>query len=87
MPITSSAKKALRAAAKRRVFNLRRKSGLDTELKNFRKLVETKDLKGAENLMPTLYQSLDKAAKTGYIKPNTAARLKSRAAVSLKKLS
>lgn len=87
MPITSSAKKALRAGKTKRVFNLRRKSEADTTLKDFRKLVAGKDQKGAEKLMPALMKALDKAAKTGYIKDNTASRLKSRAAASLAKIS
>lgn len=87
MPITSSAKKALRASKKKRVFNLRHKKDVDGTLLDFRKLVVAKKTADATKLLPTVYQSLDKAAKTGYIKPNTAARLKSRAAASLKKLS
>lgn len=87
MPITSSAKKALRASKKKRVFNLRRKAVMDDNLKQFRKLVATKDKLGAEKLVSTLYQSLDKVAKTGYIKANAASRLKSRAMKSLKKIS
>jgi len=87
MPITSSAKKALRAGKAKRVFNLRRKNDVDATLKDFRKLVTAKDQKGAEKLMPALMKSLDKAAKTGHIKANTASRLKSRAAASLKKIA
>jgi len=87
MPITSSAKKALRAAKTKRVFNLRRKSDIDGSLKDFRKLVAAKDAKAAEKLLPSLFKSLDKAVKTGYIKSNTSDRLKSRAAISLKKIS
>ena len=86
MAITSSAKKALRASKKKRVFNLRRKSKIDAELKNFRKLVAKKDKAGAEKLIPTLYQALDKAVKTNYIKANRSARLKSRAMASLRKI-
>jgi len=86
MPITSSAVKALRASKRKHVFNMRSKATLDTELKGFRKLVEAKDKKGAEKAMPKLYKALDKSAKTGYIKPNTASRLKSRAAAALAKL-
>lgn len=86
MPITSSAKKALRAAKKKRVFNLRRKKDIDADLLAFRKAVSAQDKAAAAKLMPVLSQDLDKAAKTGYIKPNTAARLKSRAAAALKKL-
>lgn len=87
MPITSSAKKALRASKKKRVFNIRRKQTADSELKSFRKLVAAKDKSGAEKLIPGLFQALDKAVKTDYIKANTASRLKSRAALALKKLA
>ncbi|MBU6426626.1 30S ribosomal protein S20 [Patescibacteria group bacterium] len=86
MAITSSAKKALRASEKKRAFNLRRKSAVDRTLKNFRKLVAAKDKAGAAKLVPVLYKALDKAAKTGYLKPNTAARLKSRAMASANKI-
>ena len=86
MPITSSAKKALRASKKKRVFNLRRKGALDRELKAFRKLIVAKSKSEAEKLIPVLYKVLDKSAKTGYIKANTASRLKSRAMAALKKL-
>lgn len=87
MPITSSAKKALRASKKKRVFNVRRKGAVDSELKSFRKAVAAKDLAGATKLMPGLYQALDKAVKTDFIKANTASRLKSRAAAALKKIA
>ncbi|MDB5259711.1 MAG: ribosomal protein small subunit ribosomal protein [Candidatus Taylorbacteria bacterium] len=87
MPITSSAKKALRASAKKRVNNIRRKTAIDTNLKKFRKLVVEKKAKEAQAVLANLSQALDKAAKTNYIKANTASRLKSRAAASLKKIS
>ncbi len=86
MPITSSAKKALRASKKKRVFNLRRKAAAEKELKAFRKLVAAKDKAGAAKLLPGLYQALDKAVKTNYMKPNASSRLKSRAAAALAKL-
>jgi ribosomal protein S20 len=87
MPITSSAKKALRAGKKKRVFNLRHKKDVDNTVIDFRKLVAEKKTAEAVKLLPAVYKSLDKAAKTGYIKQNTAARLKSRAASALKKIS
>ena len=86
MAITSSAKKALRASKKKRVFNLRRKGAMEDALKDFRKLVVAKKKSDAEKMIPTLYQALDKAVKTNYLKANTASRLKSRAMASLKKL-
>lgn len=87
MPITTSAKKALRASKTKRGFNLRRKSALDDSLKKFRKLVSAKKPKEAGELLPALYQAFDKAAKTGYIKANNASRMKARAAASLKKIA
>lgn len=87
MPITSSAKKALRSSAKKRVNNIRRKTAMDSVVKKFRKLVVDKKVKEAQAILPSLYQALDKAAKTKYIKANTASRLKARAAASLKKIS
>lgn len=87
MPITSSAKKALRVSKRKRVFNLASKAKIDEPLKKFKKLVEAKNQKDAAALLPTIYKALDKAAKTGYIKKNTAARKKSRAAAMLKKIA
>jgi len=87
MAITSSAKKAIRASKKKRVFNLRRKGEFETALKDFRKLVVAKKKADAVKMVPTLYQALDKAVKTNYLKANTASRLKSRAMAALKKLA
>lgn len=87
MAITSSAKKALRASEKKRVFNLRSKASIEKAIKAFRKLIKAKDKAGATSIAPTLYKALDKAAKTGYIKRNTASRLKSRAMASLNKIN
>jgi len=86
MAITSSAKKALRSAKKKRVFNLRRKADIEKNIKAFRKLVLAKDKAAATKMIPIVYQVLDKAVKTGYIKPNAASRSKSRAMAALKKL-
>jgi small subunit ribosomal protein S20 len=87
MPITSSAKKALSASKKKRVFNIRHKVSVDKSLKDFRKLIANKNKVGAEKLINIVYQSLDKAAKTGQIKKNASSRLKSRAMAALKKIS
>jgi small subunit ribosomal protein S20 len=77
MPITSSAKKALRASKKKKVFNIRRKNDLNKTVKEYKTLV-AKDKKAAEKLIPKLQKAIDKAAKRGIIKTNTAARKKSR---------
>lgn len=80
MAITSSAKKAHRQAARRRVFNLRRTRTLKDETKSFEKLVKTGDAKNAQTKLSEVYQAIDKAVKRGIIKKNTGARQKSRVA-------
>ncbi len=86
MPITSSAKKALRASKKKRVFNIRRKSAAEKIMKEFRRLVTAKDKTAAEKLVPDIYQALDKAVKTKYMKVNTSSRTKSRVMAAIKRL-
>jgi len=86
MPITSSAKKALRSSKRKRVFNLARKDTLNASVKSVKKLVTAKSKKEAELALSVAYQALDKAAKTGLIKKNNASRRKSRLAASIKKL-
>ncbi len=87
MANTSSAKKAQRVAERRRVFNARRKKTMKDAVKGMGKFVLGKNVKEATAMLPTLYKAIDKAAKEGTIKKNTAARMKSRAAKSLRSLS
>ena len=85
MAITSSAKKAIRASARKHVFNLRRKDALYDTTKSFTKALATKDVAGAEKLLPAAYAAIDKAYKRGVIKGNTADRKKSRLAAMIKR--
>lgn len=85
MAITSSAKRAIRTAERRHIFNLRRADAMNKHVKSFRKLVGEGKHAEAEKSLPTLYKALDKAAKRGVIKKNTAARKKSRAVALLRK--
>ena len=78
MPITKSAKKALRQNKTRRERNLRRLDVLRDTLKKIKKLVAENKKEEAIKLLPTAYQAIDKACKTGVIKKNNAARKKSR---------
>jgi len=78
MPITKSAKKALRQSARRRAQNLKKKGAYRNLIKEIKKLVSSGKAKDAKNLLPQLYKALDKAAKTNVIKKNKASRLKSR---------
>lgn len=83
MPITSSAKKALRQSKKHAESNALKKEAFRTVIKNFKKFIAAKNIKDAADLLPSIYQKLDKAAKTHVIKKNTASRLKSRLAAKV----
>lgn len=78
MPITRSAKKALRSSKKKRVFNLRKKNEMQSVVKEYKKLVLAKKSDEAKKLIPKLQKAIDKAKKKGVIKKNTASRKKSR---------
>ena len=80
MPITASAKKALRQARVRRVRNIVKKEAYKKVVVSFRKLVIQKKLEEAQKLLPLVFKALDKAAKTKVIENNKASRLKSRLA-------
>lgn len=78
MPITSSAKKALRQSVKRHEQNLLRKKTLNDTLRKYKKTVEEKNTVEATKLLPMVYKVIDKTAKIGVITKNKASRLKSR---------
>lgn len=80
MANTSSAKKAERVSERRYVFNARRKKTMKDSVKTVTKFVSAKKGKDAEKSLPALYKAIDKAAKNGTIKKNTASRMKSRLA-------
>ena len=78
MPITKSAKKALRQSLKRKAKNIQQRTKIKRLLKQIRSSVAQKKTEEAKKLLPQVYKILDKAGKTGLIKKNTAARKKSR---------
>lgn len=84
MAITKSAKKAHRASLKKHVFNVRRKRALTTTVKETRKLITTSAAE-ARTSLSAAYQAIDKAAKRGIIKKNTASRKKARLAAAVKR--
>ena len=69
MPVTKSAKRALRKSLRKRVQNLKTRQ-------NYKKAVKTARQTG-KNLSGT-FSALDRAAKKGVIHKRKAARLKSR---------
>ena len=84
MPIKQSAKKALRQSHKANARNLRAKRNMKTLIKQVRGLAAEKKTEEIKALLPQLYKALDKGAKTGIIKKNTASRRKSRLTQLLK---
>lgn len=78
MPITKSAKRALKESSKKRKTNLKKKIVLKKTKKDFLKLIKEGKIEEAKKITPTLYKLLDKAAKTKLIKKNKARREKSR---------
>ena len=86
MAITHAAKKALRQNPKRRAKNIEDGTKIKKLLKEVRTLILEKKIEEAKKILPQVYKILDKAAKTGFIKKNTASRKKSRIASALSKL-
>lgn len=78
MPITSSAKKALRQNKTRRARNVVRKEAYKKLVVTYRKKVAAKAIDEAQKLLPSVFKALDKAAKNNVITKNKASRLKSR---------
>jgi len=85
MPITKSAKKAVRQSERRRIRNLGQKRKLKNLLKEIKTLTSQKKIGEAKKLLPQVYKFLDKAAKKGLIKKNTASRKKSRISQAIAK--
>jgi len=78
MPITKSAKKALRGSFVKKAMNDRNKKNIKEIVKKIEKLVKEKKQKEAKKLLPEAYSIIDKACKRGVIKKNTASRKKAR---------
>lgn len=87
MPITKSAKKALRQSIRRRERNLKVRQALKALLQRVRAWITEKNQGEATKLLPLLFQSLDKAAKQNIIAKNKASRYKSRLSKRIAKLS
>lgn len=85
MPITTSAKKALRQSKKRGIRNKRVRVRVRDVVKEMRTLTSQQKTEEAQLLLPKLYKTLDKAVKVGVMKKNTASRTKSRLTLSLVK--
>jgi small subunit ribosomal protein S20 len=78
MANTISALKRVRQTKRRTQSNRLRKSRLRHQVRAMRRLLEAKDVKAATALVPATFSMIDRSARWGIIKKNTAARYKSR---------
>ncbi len=77
MPITQSAKKAIRSSLRKKAFNDGRKKVMKEITKKIEKIAKT-DKVAAAKMLSAAFQAIDKSAQKGAIKKNNAARKKSR---------
>ena len=87
MANTVSSLKRVRIAERRTAVNRMRKSRLRHQVRAMRRLLEHKDVDGATKAAPSTFSLVDRAAKWGIIKRNTAARYKSRLTLRLRNIS
>jgi len=76
MANTYSAVKRVRQTERRTEYNRQAKSRLRHQIRAMRRAITGKDAKAANDLLPKTFSLIDRAAKTGIIKKNTAARYK-----------
>jgi small subunit ribosomal protein S20 len=82
-----SALKRARQTEKRTEFNRRNATQLRHQIRAMRRLIAAKDSAGALKLLPETFSVIDRSAKLGVIKKNTAARYKSTLHLRLKSLA
>jgi small subunit ribosomal protein S20 len=87
MANTVTAQKRVRIAERRTAVNRVRKHRLRHQVRAMRRLIEAKDASAATALVPKTFSMIDRSAKWGIIKKNTAARYKSRIALRLRSLA
>ena len=87
MANTVTSIKRVRITERRTEINRMRKSRLRTQIRAQRRLLAAKSVDAAQKEMPKTFSLVDRAAKWGIIKKNTAARYKSRLTLQLRKLA
>jgi small subunit ribosomal protein S20 len=82
-----SALKRVRQEESRTEVNRSRKTRLRHQVRAMRRVLDQKDANAATALLPATFSMIDRAAKWGIVKKNTAARYKSRLHARLKSLT
>jgi small subunit ribosomal protein S20 len=87
MANTVSSVKRVRTAEHRTEVNHIRRTRLRHQIRAIRRLIEKKEASAAEAILPKTFSLIDRSAKWGIIKKNTAARYKSRVTKRIKALT
>ena len=87
MANTYSALKRVRQEQRREEFNRKTKSRLRHQIRAMRRALTAKDAKSATDLLSATFSVIDRSAKRGVIKKNTAARYKSNLNLRVKALA
>jgi small subunit ribosomal protein S20 len=87
MANTYSALKRVRQTERRTDYNRKNKSRLRHGIRAMRRAITSKDASAAAALLPATFSLIDRSAKSGIIKKNTAARYKSKLHQRVKALS
>jgi small subunit ribosomal protein S20 len=86
MANTYSAIKRIRQTERRTDFNRQNRTRLRHQIRAMRRALAGKDPKAAVELLPATFSVIDRSAKNGIIKKNTAARYKSKLHLRVKAL-
>lgn len=78
MPITKSAKKALKQNIRRRKRNLERKKKMKAVIKAYKEFLSENKKEEAQKALSQVYKTLDKLAKVKFLKKGKVNRLKSK---------
>jgi small subunit ribosomal protein S20 len=87
MPNLKSAKKRMRQNVVRYDRNVQVRTRIKSARRSMMEALESKDAEAGASALKTYSSVLDKAAKAGIIKKNTAIRRKTNAANSLRKIA
>jgi small subunit ribosomal protein S20 len=82
-----SALKRMRQDEKRTEYNRKNGTRLRHQIRAMRRAITAKDTKAVAELLPATFSLIDRSAKTGIIKMNTAARYKSKLHTRVKALT
>ena len=78
MPNMKNAKKAVKTSVKKNVENNNFKASMKTAIKNVERAIASKDKSAANEALTVAIKRIDKAASSGLVHKNKAAREKSR---------